>query len=235
MREWRDVHHQLERVLKSLKMMPSGKDNAPRGLGRKTGVTEPSTQPAKANAPGSDERGHKPKQHPTSKQQATSNTPHSTPVTPHSSLGSEAATYAAIHRSILTGLLSNIAVKEEEHNYRGPRNRKALLFPGSGLFDHATAKKQRKASYAKTSKPKPAKTTAPAWIVCGEWMETSRLFARTAAKVQVQWIEDVAGDLLKLKHPEPFWSTKSAAALCKQRKMLFGLRPRAVWELVRRG
>ena len=223
MREWRDVHHQLERVLKSLKMMPSGKSTTPRAVGRQTGVAEPSTQSARANAPRSDERGHKPKQHPTSKQQATSNTPHSTAVTPHSSLGSEAATYAAIHRSILTGLLSNIAVKEEEHNYRGPRNRKALLFPGSGLFDHATAKKQRKASYAKTSKPKPAKTTAPAWIVCGEWMETSRLFARTAAKVQVQWIEDVAGDLLKLKHSEPFWSTKSAAALCKQRKMLFGL------------
>jgi ATP-dependent helicase HrpA len=211
MREWRDVHHQLERVLKSLKMMPSGKDNAPRGLGRKTGGSEPSTQAAKANAPRSDERGHKPKQPTTSNQQPAANN-HLTD-----------ATYAAIHRSILTGLLSNIAVKEEEHNYRGPRNRKALLFPGSGLFDHATAKKQRKASYAKTSKPKPAKTTAPAWIVCGEWMETSRLFARTAAKVQVQWIEDVAGDLLKLKHSEPFWSTKSAAALCKQRKMLFGL------------
>ncbi len=201
MREWRDVHHQLERVLKNLKMMPSGKSNAPR----------------------TDKRGNKAKQASNNKQQATSNTPHSTLHTPHSSLGSEAATYAAIHRSILTGLLSNIAVKEEEHNYRGPRNRKALLFPGSGLFDHATAKKQRKASYAKTSKPKPAKTTAPAWIVCGEWMETSRLFARTAAKVQVQWIEDVAGDLLKLKHTEPFWSIKSAAALCKQRKVLFGL------------
>jgi ATP-dependent helicase HrpA len=173
MREWRDVHHQLERILKNLKLLPSGRD----------------------------------------KQQTTSN----------KQLSSEAATYAAIHRAILSGLLSNIAVKEEEHHYRGPRNRKALLFPGSGLFDHATAKKQRKASYAKKAKPKPAKTTAPAWIVCGEWMETSRLFARTAAKVQVQWIEDMAGDLLKLKHSEPFWSTKSAAALCKQRKVLFGL------------
>lgn len=168
MREWRDVHHQLERVLKNLKLID-----------------------------------------PKSK------------ITPLDSKTD--AGYAAIHRSILTGLLSNIAVKEVEHNYRGPRNRKARLFPGSGLFDHATAKKQRKASYAKTSKPKPAKTTAPDWIVCGEWMETSRLFARTAAKVQVQWIEEMAGDLLKLKHSEPFWSTKSAAALCKQRKVLFGL------------
>ena len=39
----------------------------------------------------------------------------------------------------------------------------------------------------------------------------------------MQWIEAIAGDLLKLKHSEPFWSTKSAAALCKQRKVLFGL------------
>jgi ATP-dependent helicase HrpA len=207
MREWRDVHHQLERVLKNLKMLPSGQSNAPGGLGCKTGDAEPKSP---ASAPRSNERGHKAKQPANNQQPATNN--HLTD-----------AGYAAIHRSILTGLLSNIAVKEEEHNYRGPRNRKALLFPGSGLFDHATAKKQRKASYARTSRPKPAKTTAPAWIVCGEWMETSRLFARTAAKVQVQWIEDVAGDLLKLKHSEPFWSTKSAAALCKQRKVLFGL------------
>ncbi len=197
MREWREVHHQLERILKNLKLLSSGRDDRP-------AVRETS------KATRSNERAPKTKQV-SNKQQPTTNN-HLTD-----------AGYAAIHRSILTGLLSNIAVKEEEHNYRGPRNRKALLFPGSGLFDHETAKKQRKASYAKTSKPKPAKTTAPSWIVCGEWMETSRLFARTAAKVQVQWIEDVAGDLLKLKHSEPFWSTKSAAALCKQRKVLFGL------------
>lgn len=170
MREWRDIHQQLERILKNLKIKtPTGNwksDN------RKTALE---------------------------------------------------AQYAAIHRSILTGLLSNIAHKEEEHNYCGPRNRKALLFPGSALFDHDTAKKQRKANYAKKTKPKPAKTTAPEWIVCGEWMETSRLFARTAAKVQVDWIEDLAGELLNIRHSEPFWSTKGAAVLCKERRILFGL------------
>ncbi|MFQ3223888.1 MAG: ATP-dependent helicase HrpA [Lentimonas sp.] len=194
MREWREVHHQLERILKKLKLLPVGRD----GL---------RVVRDKANTP--KEKKQKPN---------SSASKLATPLDSKTDAG-----YAAIHRSILTGLLSNIAVKEEEHNYRGPRNRKALLFPGSGLFDHETAKKQRKASYAKTSKPKPAKTTAPAWIVCGEWMETSRLFARTAAKVKVEWIEEMAGDLLKLKHSEPFWSTKSAAALCKQRKVLFGL------------
>lgn len=179
MREWRDVHHQLERVLKSLKIKNVGE-----GL-----PLDPS-----------------------SKKKQSRGKPSPTEIN-----------YAAIHRSILTGLLSNIAQKEEEHNYRGSRNRKALLFPGSGLFDHETAKKQRKASYAKKAKPKPAKTKAPDWIVCGEWMETSRLFARTAAKIEVDWIEDLAGDLLQIRHSEPFWSTKGAAVLCKERRILFGL------------
>lgn len=170
MREWRDIHHQLERVL----------DKEGAKSKRKPG-----------KAPG---------------------------VQKDASLE-----YAAIHRSILTGLLSNIAHKEEAHNYRGPRNRKALLFPGSGLFDHEAAKKQRKAAYAKKTKPKPAKTKAPEWIVCGEWMETSRLFARTAARIEVPWVEELAGDLIQIRHSEPFWSTKAAAALCRERRLLFGL------------
>lgn len=176
MHEWRDIHHQLERILKE---------------GRTSNAERP-----------------------TSKRKVQS-----------SKLDVQCSTlqYAAIHRSILTGLLSNIAHKEEEHNYRGSRNRKALLFPGSGLFDHETAKKQRKAAYAKKSKPKPAKTTAPEWIVCGEWMETSRLFARTAAKIEVDWIEDLAGELLQIRHSEPFWSSQAAAVLCKERRLLFGL------------
>ncbi|MFP4259895.1 MAG: ATP-dependent RNA helicase HrpA [Opitutales bacterium] len=152
-----------------------------------------------------------------------SDRPGAQPPEPSKNTPPPAADYAAIHRSILAGLLSNVARKEEAHNYRGPRNRKAMLFPGSGLFDHESAKKQRKAAYAKKAKPKPAKTSAPDWIVCGEWMETSQLFARTAARVEVEWIEAVAGDLLRIRHSEPFWSTKSAAVLCKQRKLLFGL------------
>lgn len=131
--------------------------------------------------------------------------------------------YASIHSSILAGLLGNIAVKEEAHLYRGSRNRKAMLFPGSGLFDKKAAKELRKASYGKKQPSQPLKTTAPDWIVCGEWMETGRLYARTAAAVKVAWIESVAGDLIQTKYSEPFWSEKSAAALCKERKLLFGL------------
>jgi ATP-dependent helicase HrpA len=54
-------------------------------------------------------------------------------------------------------------------------------------------------------------------------METSRLFARTAAKIDVEWIEDLAGDLLQIRHSEPTWSSKLASALCMERSILFGL------------
>ncbi|MGJ8651805.1 MAG: ATP-dependent RNA helicase HrpA [Opitutaceae bacterium] len=203
MREWRDIHHQLERVLSNLGYKVKGKvkvSNKTKNVGEGLPLDKKSSS-----------KGSRDKPSPTK-----NNSPLSTS---HSPL----AHYAAIHRSILSGLLSNIAIKEEEHTYRGPRNRKALLFPGSGLFDHETAKKARKAAYAKKAKPKAAKTSAPAWLVCGEWMETSRLFARTAAKIEVEWIEELAGDLIQVRHSEPFWSTKSAAVLCKQRKILFGL------------
>ncbi len=146
-----------------------------------------------------------------------------TPRCDERSLDCQSPRYAAIHRSILAGLLSNIAHKEVHHDYRGPHQRKAMLFPGSGLFDHEAAKKQRKATYAKKAKPKPIQTSAPEWIVCGEWMETSQLFARNAAYIEVEWIESIAGELLKVRHSEPFWSIKSAAALCKERRLLFGL------------
>lgn len=186
MREWRDIHSQLQRILKLR-------------VERSTSNTERRT----------------------SKTYETESVQHWTSDVQSSTF--ERSEYAAIHRSIMSGLLSNLAIKEEEHNYRGPRNRKAMLFPGSALFDHETAKKQRKASYQKKGKVKPAKTSAPDWIVCGEWMETSRLFARTAAKIDARWIEEVAGDLIQAKHSEPFWSTKACAAQCKQRKLLFGL------------
>ena len=130
--------------------------------------------------------------------------------------------YAAIHRSILSGLLSNIAIRESGNRYRGPRNRNALLFPGSGLYEQKSDKRTPK-KIEGTDKSKNKKNRKPEWIVCSEWMETSRLFARMAAKVDVQWIEDLAGSLLKLKYSEPFWSARSAAALCKERKLLLGL------------
>jgi len=217
MREWRDIHHQIHRLMKEGRSERSDKTGTSSARNRTTSNTEHRTSTT-------EHRTSKTEHQTSNAQHRTSNGQRKKSIQSSTlDVGCSTSQYAAIHRSILSGLLSNIAYKEEEHNYRGPRNRKALLFPGSGLFDHEAAKKQRKAAYAKKVKPKPAKTSAPAWIVCGEWMETNRLYARNAAKIEVEWIEAMAGDLLSVRHSEPFWSTKSAAVLCKQRKLLFGL------------
>ena len=42
--------------------------------------------------------------------------------------------YAAIHRAILSGFLSNIAFKKEKVFFRAAKDREVMIFPGSGLF-----------------------------------------------------------------------------------------------------
>ncbi len=72
----------------------------------------------------------------------------------------------AIHRALLSGLLSNIGNKGEQHEYTAPRGAKFHLFPGSTLF------KKR-----------------PDWVMAAELVETTRLYARTAAKIDPRWVE----------------------------------------------
>src|SRR5919108_347572 len=80
------------------------------------------------------------------------------------------ADYAAIHRALLTGLLGNIGFKTDKNEYTGARGIKFSIFPGASLFKKA-----------------------PAWIMAAEIAQTSRLYARTVAKIEPEWIEQVAG------------------------------------------
>ena len=113
---------------------------------------------------------------------------------------SEPANYAAIHRSVLSGLLANVCIKDEKNSYLGTRNRKLKIFPGSGL-----RKKQ------------------PKWIVAGEISETSELFARSAAKVEVEWIEKQSAHLLKYSYSQPRWEKKRGQVGAKEKSTLYGL------------
>lgn len=109
-------------------------------------------------------------------------------------------TYASIHKALLTGFLTGVAMSGEKNDYVGPRGLKAFLWPGSGLF-----------------------ATKPKWIVASEWVETSKQYARTVARIQPQWVEEVGDHLLKDSFGDPHWSRKSRGAFCYQRRSLFGL------------
>ncbi|ATJ83259.1 ATP-dependent RNA helicase HrpA [Halomonas beimenensis] len=107
---------------------------------------------------------------------------------------------ARLHQALLPGLLSHLGHFLENREYQGARNRKFMIHPGSGL----------------------ARKT-PKWVMAFELVETSRLFARTVAKVDPQWIEPLAGHLVKRSYSEPHWEMKRAQVVAFEQVTLFGL------------
>jgi ATP-dependent helicase HrpA len=94
--------------------------------------------------------------------------------------------YRAIHRSILSGLLGNIAEWHEEGGfYKAPHDRKAALFPGSVLFKREEKRRPPADAPQRGAQKKGSKS--PRWIMAAEVMETSKLYARTCARLDPQW------------------------------------------------
>ena len=105
-----------------------------------------------------------------------------------------------VHRSLLVGLLSYLGSWDEtKRDYEGARGTHFTIWPGSGVSGH------------------------PAWVMTAELVETSRLFARTVARIRPEWVEPAARDLLKRSYSEPFWSVGKGAAMVRERVTLYGL------------
>ncbi|MGK0498797.1 MAG: ATP-dependent helicase HrpA [Oceanicoccus sp.] len=112
----------------------------------------------------------------------------------------EPASYEAVHRALLAGLLSHVANLDEDRQYLGARNRKLRIFPASALF-----KKN------------------PKWIVAAEITETTQLYARCCAQVQPDWLLGINDDLFKRNYIEPHWQKKTGRAMAYERLSLYGL------------
>jgi ATP-dependent helicase HrpA len=112
------------------------------------------------------------------------------------------AGYDEIHRALLTGLLSHIGFRKsgKEREYLGGRNSRFHLFPGSGLFK-----------------------SQPKWLMAAELVETSRLYARTNAAIQPDWIESAAGHLVKRNYSEPHWEKNRGQVAGFEKVTLFGV------------
>ncbi|HZL89362.1 MAG TPA: ATP-dependent RNA helicase HrpA, partial [Pirellulaceae bacterium] len=129
------------------------------------------------------------------------------------------AAYAAIHRSLLSGLLSNIALRGDDREYQGAGGNKFLLWPGSGLVH----KPEAPARETREQRSAPSATMRPPWILAAELVETTRRYARTAARIDPDWIEPLAAHLVTRTYSDPHWSPKNGTVLAKERVSLFGL------------
>ena len=112
----------------------------------------------------------------------------------------EIGDYEGIHKSLISGSLSQIAKRLDGRSFRGNRNKTFSLFSTSVLAN------------------KGAK-----WIVSGEQIETSQTFATTAAKIQPEWIEEMALHLVKREYFEPHWSKKRQQVMAYEKVQLYGL------------
>jgi len=115
------------------------------------------------------------------------------------------ATYEQLHRSLLTGLLGNIGMRQLDADlhaapFAGARGIRFWVWPGSGI-----AKKAGK------------------WIMSAELVQTSRLFARTAADIEPEWIEAEGAHLIKKSWAEPHWEKSRGEVVALERGSLYGL------------
>ncbi|MEU2556382.1 ATP-dependent RNA helicase HrpA [Streptomyces sp. NPDC013313] len=119
-------------------------------------------------------------------------------------LAEEDAPADRVHVSLLAGLLSHVGMKDvkdgNKNEYLGARNAKFAIFPGSALF-----RKQ------------------PRFVMSAELVETSRLWARVNAKIEPEWVEPLAGHLLKRTYSEPHWEKDQAAVMAYEKVTLYGV------------
>ncbi|MDP9155575.1 MAG: ATP-dependent RNA helicase HrpA [Pseudomonadota bacterium] len=116
-------------------------------------------------------------------------------------LNESEATFEQIHLALLTGLLGNVGLKADDEPYfLGARGIKFYLWPGSALLKKAGR-----------------------WVVAGELVETSRLYARCIAKIEPEWLEQVGAHLLRKSISEPHWEKKPAQVSAYERATLHGL------------
>ncbi|PAV48860.1 ATP-dependent RNA helicase HrpA [Pseudomonas sp. HAR-UPW-AIA-41] len=173
LREWRDAHRQLVLIARELQLAAA---KAPDKRER-----QPAPQPVK---PTNDTKVNV-----IAREQAEA-----------SEAVQRAKNYAAVHKAILSGLLSQIGQKTEDGDYLGARQRRFWIHPSSVI-----GRKK------------------PAWVMAAELVETTKLFARMVAKIEPDWIEPLAGHLIKKNHFEPHWEKKRGQVVAYEQVTLYGL------------
>jgi ATP-dependent helicase HrpA len=183
MREWKDVHSQIVSLLKEHNLWKSEV-----GIGKgksEVGMRPPARRGHRGLRPGG---------------KAETGRGNSENGIRKAEDGNQDERYVALHKSVLSGFLSNIAQKKEKNFFRAARGREVMIFPGSGLFDKAKS-----------------------WVVAAEVVETSRVFARTVANIDSDWLEDIGRDLCKYTYLNPHWEKNRGEVVATEQVSLFGL------------
>ncbi|MFP6850918.1 MAG: ATP-dependent RNA helicase HrpA [Pseudomonas sp.] len=193
LREWRDSHRQLVLITRDLQLSAK-----PKGGGSVGGVERSDTHA------GPDDGHRSAQRHPT-EDRRNAGAPLSAvqkekELAEKDQAAQRAKGYAAVHKAILAGLLSQIGQKTEDGDYLGARQRRFWVHPSSVI-----GRKK------------------PTWLMASELVETTKLFARMVAKIEPDWIEPLAMHLIKKNHLEPHWEKKRGQVVAYEQISLYGL------------
>nr|WP_225792791.1 ATP-dependent RNA helicase HrpA [Agrococcus sediminis] len=208
-REWQDVVRQLTKAM-GLKADPSGRaarSSSSAATRSSSSAATRSSSSAATRSSSSAEGAYR------DAQRSGLDTPASPATRP-----AEGVDAVAVHKALLAGLLGRIGVLDETQKpqqprpgeskrrmraraeYVGARGARFQIFPGSGLAK-----------------------SPPRAVMAAELVETSRLFARTVASIDLAWAEPLAGDLAKRQVSEPHWERKQGAVVAYEKVTLFGV------------
>jgi ATP-dependent helicase HrpA len=115
-------------------------------------------------------------------------------------VGGEGVNYEAVHRCLLSGWPTQIGQKDERNQYRGTRERKFQVFPGSSLAK-----------------------SPPAWLLAGQIIDLQKVYGMLCARIEPDWVEQQAAHLIKRSWRDPHWSRKRGAVIAFEQVTLFGL------------
>jgi ATP-dependent helicase HrpA len=122
------------------------------------------------------------------------------PESPNPNPASPDASYEAIHRSLLSGWPTQVGLKDERNQYRGTRERRFMIFPGSALAK-----------------------SPPQWLLAGQIIDIGKVYAMQCARIEPAWIEQQAAHLVKRSWRDAHWSRKRGAVIAFEQVSLFGL------------
>ena len=116
-------------------------------------------------------------------------------------LNTAPADEGSVHRALLTGLLSNIGRYDEvKREYVGAQSSLFSIFPGSAMFS-ARAR----------------------WIMAAERVRTTKVYARTVARIKPEWVEEFARHLVTRSFSEASWNERTGTVHVFEKVFLYGL------------
>jgi len=196
-REWQDLYGQLRQAAREVGAGTGRDESSPRSANGNSRATQSRQAVARTRAP-----------EPGGRSREAQPGAHSREAEPGARYPAELAN--RVHMSLLAGLLSHIGMRDTRARagtkrrgpaeFDGARGAQFSIFPDSVL----------------ARKP-------PTWVVAAELVETSRLWARTVARIEPEWAEQLAAHLVKRSYSEPHWSARRGAAMAREKVTLYGL------------